>query len=171
VTVPGFATYNTVPGVNVTPIPINDNTAPSRFALNLRLAKTFSFGPETKGANAGGPGGGPGGGGPGGGGRGGGGAGGRGGGGGGMNPFGGGVSLGGSGSSKRYGVTLSVNARNVFNNVNLLNPSAVLNPPQTPTAEASFNTRFFGVSNQLAGGPFSSGAANRQVYLQASFSF
>jgi hypothetical protein len=170
VTVPGFATYNTVPGVNVTPIPINDNTAPSRFALNLRLAKTFSFGPETKGANAGG---GPGGGGPGGGGRGGGGGGGggRGGGGGGMNPFGGGVSLGGSGSSKRYGVTLSVNARNVFNDVNLLNPSAVLNPPQTPTGEASFNNRFFGVSNQLAGGPFSSGAANRQVYLQASFSF
>jgi hypothetical protein len=171
VTVPGFATYNTVPGVNVTPIPINDNTGPSRFALNLRLAKTFSFGPETKGANAGGPGGGPGGGGPGGGGRGGGGGGGRGGGGGGMNPFGGGVSLGGSGSSKRYGVTLSVNARNVFNDVNLLNPSAVLNPPQTPTGDASFNTRFFGVSNQLAGGPFSSGAANRQVYLQASFSF
>jgi len=88
-----------------------------------------------------------------------------------MNPFGGGVSLGGSGSSKRYGVTLSVNARNVFNDVNLLNPSAVLNPPQTPTGEASFSTRFFGVSNQLAGGPFSSGAANRQVYLQASFSF
>jgi hypothetical protein len=88
-----------------------------------------------------------------------------------MNPFGGGVSLGGSGSSKRYGVTLSVNARNVFNDVNLLNPSAVLNPPQTATGEASFNTRFFGVSNQLAGGPFSSGAANRQVYLQASFSF
>jgi len=70
-----------------------------------------------------------------------------------MNPFGGGVSLGGSGSSKRYGVTLSVNARNVFNDVNLLNPSAVLNPPQTPTGDASFNTRFFGVSNQLAGGP------------------
>ena len=60
-----------------------------------------------------------------------------------MNPFGGGVSLGGSGSSKRYGVTLSVNARNVFNDVNLLNPSAVLNPPQTPTGEASFNTTGF----------------------------
>jgi hypothetical protein len=173
VTVPGFATYNTVPGVNATPIPINDNTGPSHFTLNVRLAKTFNFGPETKGANAGGPGGGPGGGGPGGGGRGGGGGGGGGGrgGSGGTNPFGGGVFVGGSGSSKRYGVTLSVNARNVFNDVNLLNPSAVLNPPQTPTGEASFNTRFFGVSNQLAGGPFSSGAANRQIYLQASFSF
>ena len=81
VTVPGFATYNTLPGVNATPIPINDYTGPNHFTLNLRLAKTFNFGPENKG-----PGGGPS---DGGGRRGGGGGGGRGGG-GGANPFGGG---------------------------------------------------------------------------------
>lgn len=158
VTVPGFATYNTLPGVNATPIPINDFTGPSRFTLNVRLAKTFNFGPENKGPSGGGA--------QDGGHRGGGGRG------GGSNPFGGGrMVFGGGGSSKRYGITLSVNARNVFNDVNLLNPSAVLNPPPVPGGDASFNARFFGVSNQLAQGPFSSGSANRQIYLQASFSF
>jgi len=53
----------------------------------------------------------------------------------------------------------------------LANPSAVLNPPAVAGGNASFNAAFFGVSNQLQGGPFSSGAANRQVYLQAGFSF
>jgi hypothetical protein len=66
---------------------------------------------------------------------------------------------------------LSVNARNVFNDVNLATPSAVLNPPETAGGDASFNARFFGVSNALAGGAFSSNSANRQIYLQAGFSF
>ncbi|MGA7963690.1 MAG: carboxypeptidase regulatory-like domain-containing protein [Candidatus Acidiferrales bacterium] len=159
VTVPGFATYNTLPGVNATPIPVNDYTGPGRFVLNVRLAKTFNFGPENKSGASGGPGGG-------GGHRGGGGRG------GGSNPFGGGGNFGGgSALAKRYSITLSVNARNVFNDVNLENPSAVLNPPQTAGADASYNMRFFGVSNELAGGPFSSNAANRQIYLQAGFSF
>ena len=93
--------------------------------------------------------------------------------GGGANPFGGGGpgALGGNTSTKRYSVTLSVNARNVFNDVNLMNPSAVLNPPAVAGGNASFNAAFFGVPNQLQGGPFSSGAANRQVYVQAGFSF
>lgn len=68
-------------------------------------------------------------------------------------------------------MTLSVNARNVFNDVNPANPSAVLNPPPTITGDASFNSRFFGVPNALALGPFSTGSANRQIYLQAGFSF
>lgn len=170
VTVPGFGTLNTLPGPNATPIPQNDFTGPNHFTLNVRLAKTFNFGPETKGASSSGPG--DGGRAGGGGGRGGGGGGGRGGG-PGANPFGGGGGggLGTASGSKRYSITLSVNARNVFNNVNLANPSAVLNPPEVPGGDASFNARFFGVPNQLAGGPFSSNAANRQIYLQAGFSF
>ena len=162
VTVPGFGTFNTVPGANAVPIPVNAFTGPNHFTLNLRLAKTFNFGPENKGGGSGGGGGGGGGGGRGGGGRG-----------GGANPFGGGGpgALGGNTSTKRYSITLSINARNLFNDVNLLNPSAVLNPPPVAGGSASFNAAFFGVSNQLAGGPFSSGAANRQVYLQAGFSF
>jgi hypothetical protein len=52
-----------------------------------------------------------------------------------------------------------MNARNVFNNVNLGTPIGTL------------GSRLFGESHALAGGPFSSGAANRQVYLQLLFAF
>jgi Carboxypeptidase regulatory-like domain len=163
IAVPGFGTFNTQPGVNAAPIPVNAFTGPNHFTLNVRLAKTFNFGPENKSGGGGaGGGGGGGGGGRGGGGRG-----------GGANPFGGGgpQGLGGAPATRRYSITLSINARNVFNDVNLMNPSAVLNPPAVPGGNASFNAAFFGVPNQLAGGPFSSGAANRQIYLQAGFSF
>jgi hypothetical protein len=71
-----------------------------------------------------------------------------------------------TGVNQRYRVTFSVNARNAFNHVNLATPSAVLSPPTT-TSPASFSS-FFGVSNALAG---SSPSSNRQIYLQASFSF
>jgi Carboxypeptidase regulatory-like domain/TonB dependent receptor len=64
-----------------------------------------------------------------------------------------------SAAPKRYNVTLSVNARNVFNNVNLGTPIGTL------------GSHLFGESHALAGGPFSSGAANRQVYLQLLFAF
>jgi hypothetical protein len=161
VNVPGFGTFDTIPQPGEKLVPINSLTGPTHFTLNVRLAKTFNFGPESKGASASGGSGG-----------GGGGRGGGGGGGGGRNPFGGGGPGfgGGTPASRRYSVTLSVNARNVFNDVNLATPSAVLNPPETATGDASFS-RFFGVSNGLAGGPFSSNAANRQIYLQAGFSF
>ena len=66
-------------------------------------------------------------------------------------------------------LTLSINARNLLNNVNAAVPSAVLNPP-TATTPASASA-FFAVPNATALGPFSSNAANRQIYLQASFSF
>jgi hypothetical protein len=112
------------------------------------MAKTFSFGggaerPAAAGAPGGGPGG-PGGlGGPGGGGRGGfGGGGGRGG-------FGG--RGGGGGGSGRYNLTFNVDARNIFNKVNLNNPVGNLSSP------------LFGQANSIAGGPFSTGAAVRRL--------
>jgi len=142
------------PGHPYTPIPINYLTGPSLFTLNLRLAKTFGFGPETgkSGAQPGGggtPGGG--GGGPRGGGGGGGGLG---------RPGGGGSPFNlGPGSNRRYNLTFSVNARNVLNRVNPAPPIGVLSSPD------------FGKSIALAGGPFSSPAANRKIELQAMFSF
>ncbi len=139
-----------------TQIPINYLTGPSNFTLNLRLAKTFGFGPETKGNNSqqqGGPGGPP----PGGGGGGprGGGGGGGGGGFGGHGPGG----FGGPATTRRYSLTFSVNARNVLNKVNAATPIGVLTSPN------------FEQSIALAGGPFSSAAANRKIELQAAFSF
>ena len=158
VTVPGFPAFNTVP----TPgeeIPVNFLTSAGRFTMNVRLSKAFGFGKvadRSAGAGGGGRGG-----------AGGGGGGGRGPGG----PFGGGGGgFGGlEGTNKRYTVTFSINARNVFNNVNTLVPTAVLNPPTTTNPASA--SAFFAVPNQLAGLAFSSGAANRQIFLQAAFSF
>jgi len=151
---PTAACHYTVPTTSYNPIPVNSLTGPNRFTLNLRLAKTFGFGPDNKSAAAaqgGGPSGPP----PGGfgGGPRPGGGGGHGGPGGPGGPFGGGA------SSKRYSLTFSVNARNVLNKVNPANPIGTLTSP------------FFGRSIALAGGPFSSAAANRKIELQAAFSF
>ena len=146
-----YGCFNTVTVAGQPVIPINDATAPGRFTLNLRLGKTFGFG-EKKESATGGPGGGGGGtfgrgpGGPGGGGQHGGG------------DRGGGM-FGGNLSNYRYNLTLSVNARNIFNNVNVSNPVGNLSSP------------IFGQSNGLAGGPFSSSTANRRVDLQVQFTF
>jgi len=165
VTVPGVGSFNTVPAENATPIPVDFLTSPSRFTVNLRLSKTIGFGKESSGPTGGAQGGGPGGGGRGGGGGGGGGRGGPGG------PFsGGGGGLGGGGTNRRYNVTFSVNARNIFNHTNVLTPSGVLNPPTADVPQASASP-FFAIPNQLSGQPYSTSTASRQIFLQASFSF
>jgi len=150
---PTQACHYAIPVTSYTPIPINYLTGPSHFTLNLRLAKTFGFGPEVgskSGAQGGGP---PGGGPPGGGPRGGGGGGGF-----GRGP-GGGFGGMGAASTRRYNLTFSVNARNVLNKVNAATPNGTLTSPN------------FGQSTALAGGPFSSMAANRKIELQAMFNF
>jgi uncharacterized membrane protein YgcG len=132
-------------------IPINYGTGHGQATVNLRLSKTFGFGKEAKGAGGGG---GFGGGIPGGGRGPGGGLGGRGLTGGGGNPFGGGPS-----TNRRYNLTFSVSARNIFNHVNLGLPSGNLESP------------FFDRSNTLAGGPFNTQTANRRIDLQVRFTF
>lgn len=150
-----FGTFDTLPNIGITGqtiVPINYLTGPTQFTLNLRLSKTFGFGRETSNA-ARNSGGGPGGGGGGGHGPGGGGGFGRG-------PGAGmGAIFGPGNTSHQYNLTFSVNARNVLNRVNLASPIGTLSSP------------FFGQSIALAGGPFSSAAANRKLELQASFSF
>ncbi|PYU19002.1 MAG: hypothetical protein DMG30_25765 [Acidobacteria bacterium] len=60
---------------------------------------------------------------------------------------------------------MSINVRNIFNNVNLATPIGALTSPE------------FGMSNSLAGGGGPGGggpggnAANRAVYLQGIFAF
>jgi len=66
---------------------------------------------------------------------------------------------GGAPSNSRYNLTFGVNARNVFNNVNVTNPIGNLSSP------------IFGESNGLAGQPFSSSTANRRIDLQVTFQF
>jgi hypothetical protein len=142
------ACYNRSPLATDTRIPINYLNGPAQFTLNLRLAKTFGFGKENATGGAGPGGGGHGGGGP------------RGGGGFGGGPRAGmGAIFGPGNTNHRYNLTFSVNARNVLNRVNLATPIGNLSSPN------------FGQSVALAGGPFSSAAANRKIELQASFSF
>ena len=144
-----YGSFNLVPQVGETIVPIDSLTSAGRFSLNLRLSKTFGFGKKAEAANAGA--GGPGAGGTFG--RGPGGPGDRG-------PRGGGRGMdGGGANNNRYNLTFSVNARNVFNNVNLATPFGNLSSP------------LFGQATGLAGGPYSSSTANRRIDLQVSFNF
>jgi hypothetical protein len=146
-----LGTFDAAPTAGGKLAPINYGTGPSHFVMNLRLTKTFGFGPKvTRGGNnqGGGPPGGGGGGGRGGGPRGG--------------PlFGGGGGPPGfsSGSDRRYNLSLGASARNVFNKVNYGNPSGIL------------GSRFFDTPNGLQGGPFSNSSANRRIDLIATFNF
>jgi hypothetical protein len=151
-----LGTFDAAPTTGEKIVPINYATGPSHVVVNLRLTKTFGFGPKTTRAtnlDHGGPGGGGGGGG----------GGGRGGGGGGPRGalFGSGSESGAmSGTSnRRYNITFGVMARNVFNKVNFANPSGIL------------GSRFFDTPNNLQSGPFSNSASNRRIDLQATFSF
>ncbi len=141
---------NPQPGEKI--VPINFLTGPGRFTMNLRLSKTIGFGKKNETASAG-AGGGPGAGGT-----------------FGRGPGGGPHERGGSGgrgpggpdgglSNHRYSLTLSVSSRNIFNHVNLA----------TPVGDLS--SSLFGLSNGLAGQPFSQSTSNRRVDLQVSFNF
>jgi Carboxypeptidase regulatory-like domain len=129
-------------------VPVNSLTGPDHFVMNLRLTKTFGFGPSTKKSGAGGqggpggPGGGRGGGGP-------------------RGPlFGGGPSFASSNSDRRYNLTMGISFRNAFNNVNVTNPGGVV------------GSKFFGVSNDILGFPYAPGTtANRRIDLTAQFTF
>jgi len=136
------------PSDGPTGIPIYCGQSPARFALNLRLSKTFGFGKKvqsnaaaggsqvggTFGRGPGGPGGGRGG-------------------------RGGGMFGGGDSSGQRYSLTLAVSARNVFNNVNVGTPIGVITSP------------IFGQSTSQPVGPGSGLYASRRIELQASFAF
>lgn len=144
VVVTKYGTFDIHPAPDQAIIPPNLETGPGRFSLNLRLSKTFNFGPETKG----------GGGGFGGGHWHGGGLGGR-----GLGSAGGGPFGNRQASNRRYNLTFSIQARNIFNNVNLASPNGVIGSP------------LFGESNAIVGGFFGSSAANRRIDAQVRFSF
>lgn len=138
-------------------IPANLGRGPAAVAFNLRVSRGFGFGPETGGgANQEH---GPGGGGP---------PEGRRGGppGGGLGPggLGGGPGamhgmFGGGATGRKYTLTFSAQALNLFNNINYGGPNGTI------------GTRYFNRSTTLAGGIFSTGSAARRVFVQAILSF
>jgi Carboxypeptidase regulatory-like domain len=153
-----YGSFDLDPAAASARIPYNFGDGPGQFSMNTRISKSFGIGPKVEGGGAQGGFGGPGGGPPPGGGPGGGG------------PPGGGLGPGGLSRSggpprldqavpRRYWLTFAAMARNVFNSVNLAQPVGVLESP------------LFGKSNALAGGFFSSPAANRSIDLQMSFNF
>jgi hypothetical protein len=172
-----YGCLNTQPKSGDALIPVNMATSPSSVTMMLRVSRTFGVGPKTasgNGQNAGGPppggpppggggghGGGPGGGGP-----------------GGFGPGG----FGGNGgrpprgmfdssSSRKYNLTFSVQAQNVFNNINYGAPSGTILPTYDSVSKEVNPGNRFGKANSLAGGPFSSNAAARRIFFQATFAF
>ena len=128
-------------------IPPNYGTGFGLFTVNLRLSKTFGFGKELSrpgsfggGGHRGGRGGGLGG--------------------QGLSSGGGGGFFGfGNSTNRRYNLTLSISARNIFNTVNLGSPVGNLSSP------------LFGEANSIAGFFGRGSAANRRIDLQARFTF
>jgi hypothetical protein len=151
------------PTTDETIIPINLGNGPAAVAVNLRVSRSIGLGPKLVSAdnnqNAGGP---PQGGPPPGGGRGG-----PGGGpGGGFGPGGFGGSRGGPGgmfgpasTGRKYSLTFSAQALNLFNDIDYGTPNGTVTAPN------------FGKSTTLAGNIFSTGSAARRIFLQATFSF
>jgi len=155
---PGFGCFNLNPAPGTPAIGRNFARGPGSVMVNLRIAKTWSFGnrAETSSGGFGGPGGGMmrGGGGP-------------------PPPGGGGgpmIMIGGPGgggaAAKKYNLTVSVNAQNALNHPNFANPNGNLSSP------------FFGQSLSLSGGgfggPFGGGSSttyNRKIDLQMRFAF
>ncbi len=137
----------------LTQVPVNYCVGPANSTVNLRVGKTIGFGPKNKvvagnGGNSGGPGGG-------------GGRGGRGGpGGGGPGGGGPGGGFGTSNTGRRFNLTLGAQGSNIFNQV----------PYGTPNSVVASGAQF-GRFTTLAGRPFSTPNAVRQVTLQANFTF
>ena len=173
-----FGAFDTNPATGAQLIPRNFGQGPGSMIANLRVSKSFAFGPERKAATTQRPGqanrgeGGPRGGGAGGiggarGGAGGGGGGARGGGAGGGGARGGGGGFGGAEKAKRYSLTFSMNFQNILNHANLGRPIGNL------------SSSLFGLSNSSGGGfgGFGGGRGggtapyNRLIDAQIRFSF
>ena len=74
-------------------------------------------------------------------------------------------------TGRKYSLDFSVQALNLFNNVNYGTPSSSLIPTRVPATGLFVPDARLGRSTSLAGGIFSSGSAVRRVFVQASFQF
>ena len=169
-----FGCLDTTPDNGYTPIGSNLGNGPAAVAVNLRVSRAIGIGPKIESSGQDGQRGGPGGpGGPGG--RGGG----PGGPGGGLGP--GGLNGGGgpprgmfaAGTGRKYNLTFSAQALNLFNNVDYGTPSGTVIPTWDATSGAMTAGSRFGHSYSLARGMFASPTSSsvRRIFFQAEFSF
>jgi hypothetical protein len=180
-----FGAFDTVPQSGEIIIPINMENGPAAVAVNLRVSRSIGIGPklataagQNNQAGGGPPPGGPPPGGPGGGGRGG-----PGGMGGGFGPGGfggGGGGRGGPGgmggnanTGHKYSLTFSVQALNLFNDIDYGQPSGSLIPTYNASTMLYGPGSRFDKSTSLARGIFSSptSSAARRIFFQAAFNF
>jgi hypothetical protein len=181
-----FGCLDTIPQSGEALLAPNLGDGPASISVNLRVSRSWGIGPKVE-SPAGGRGqrgqGGPGGGGGFGGGGfggpgGGGGGGGRGGGGGGGGGFGGGGFGGGgrggmSNTGRKYSLTFSAQALNLFNDINYGTPNGSVVPTLIPgTATYGPGSRF-DKSTSLASGQFASpsGSASRRIFIMMAFQF
>ncbi len=142
---PGYGYFNPTPTEGETAILRNYGVGPEQVSLNLRISKTWGFGPTkfagtVGGARAGGGGGGPGGGRMGGPGRG---------------------AFGDATTEHRYNLTLGANARNVFNHTNLNQP--------IPDVISSRFLESTGITGGF--GAETTSSENRRIDIQLRFQF
>jgi hypothetical protein len=162
-----FGCLDTSPAPGEATLPINLGNSPSSVALNLRVSRAWGIGPKVESTGGPNPGGGP----PSGGGRGG-----RGGGFGGFGgPMGGGRGgpFGGTNTGRKYALTFSAQALNLFNDIDYGTPSGQVAPAWDKTTGITGPGSGFNRSHSLAGGIFASpsGSAARRIFVQAAFQF
>jgi hypothetical protein len=167
-----FGCLDTQPATNTALLPVNLGNGPAAVAVNLRISRAFGIGPKLTSATANQDGGGPGGGGP----PPGGGRGGPGG--GGLGP--GGLGGGGGGprgmfgptsTGRKYSLNFSVQALNLFNDIDYGTPNGTVIPTQDQSTGAWGPGSQFDHSTNLAGQIFSTGSAARRIFGQIVFSF
>jgi hypothetical protein len=82
--------------------------------------------------------------------------------------------MGGPGTGHKYSLTFSAQALNLFNNIDYGTPVGAVIPTPPPSTDPTGPYTpggDFGKSTSLANGIFSSGAAARRIFFNATFSF
>ncbi len=147
-----FGCLDVAPQEGATIVPHDIGTSPASVALNLRLSRSLGFGPLASGAGAPPPGGfhhhwHPGG------------------------MFGRGMFMSPAGTNRKYTLTFSVHALNIFNDINYGTPSGSLIPTLDSSTGLYVPDSRFEQSTSLEGGIFSQGSAARRIYLHSEFDF
>lgn len=74
-------------------------------------------------------------------------------------------------SGRKYTLTFSAQALNLFNDISRANQNGTIIPTLNTSTGLTGPGSQFGVSNTLAFGVFSQGSAARRIFVQAVFSF
>jgi hypothetical protein len=79
--------------------------------------------------------------------------------------------FGGATTDRKYSLTFSAQALNLFNDIDRGTPVGSITPTLDSTTGLYGPGRQFDQSTSLAGGIFSSGSAARRIFIQAVFAF